>query len=48
MTGYSFSYDVAADGRFLVVKNASSSTDAQVVVVENWADDLKARVVAKR
>jgi hypothetical protein len=47
MMGYAFSYDVAADGRFLIVKNSSSTTQAQVVVVENWIEDLKARVVAK-
>jgi len=42
-------YDVAADGRFLVYVNASGGTGAEasrphLVVVQNWFDELKARV----
>jgi serine/threonine-protein kinase len=43
-------YDVAPDGRFLVVKNVSATrqtetgTPASLVVVLNWLEELKARV----
>jgi len=36
------SYDVATDGRFLMIKNnAPQATAPQLVVVLNWTDDLK-------
>ena len=43
------SYDVGADGRFLMIKAAASQsrTSPQVVVVLNWADELRRRVPAR-
>jgi hypothetical protein len=43
------SYDVAEDGRFLMIKAAASQsrTSPQVVVVLNWADELRRRVPAR-
>ena len=41
-------YDVAPDGeRFVVVKQQRARGTPQVVVVENWFEDLKARVPTK-
>jgi serine/threonine-protein kinase len=49
----SVAYDVAADGRFLVHVDASTGTAAgasglRLVVVQNWFDELKARVPIPR
>jgi Tol biopolymer transport system component len=41
-------YDVAPDGRFLVIKFGVSDQQQQVVVVQNWIEELKARVAAKQ
>ncbi len=44
------SYDVARDGRFLMIELPGASTDvapASIVVVENWAEELKQRVPTK-
>jgi serine/threonine-protein kinase len=45
-----FSYDVAKDGRFLMIKpKAGATTDAQsinLIVVQHWFEELK-RLVAK-
>jgi Tol biopolymer transport system component len=42
------SYDVAADGRFLMIRSPSGTTEAgastSIVVVENWFEELKRRV----
>ena len=40
------SYDVGADGRFLMIRAAASQsrTSPQVVVVLNWAEELRRRV----
>ena len=40
-------YDVAPDGmRFVVIKDPQTATSLQLVVVQNWLDELKARVPA--
>jgi len=44
------SYDVSADGRFLLIKNPTPSNPAMapgLVVVEHWTDELKQSVPAK-
>lgn len=44
------SYDVAADGRFLMIKEeptAAPSAPASMVVVVNWAEELKAALPGK-
>jgi hypothetical protein len=39
------SYDVAADGRFLMIRSPSGTTEAggsaSIVVVENWFEELE-------
>jgi len=42
-------YDVAADGRFLMMREDAKDTDAapSIVVVQNWFEELKAKVPAK-
>jgi eukaryotic-like serine/threonine-protein kinase len=41
----SFGYDVAPDGRFLIHSaSASEETRQEIVVVQNWFDELRARV----
>ena len=44
-------YDVSLDGkRFLMIKNAEAQTDAtppQIVVVQNWLEELKRLVPTK-
>jgi serine/threonine-protein kinase len=47
MNGYSERYDVAADGRFLMVKDDVANQQRRVVVIENWDQELKTRVPAK-
>ena len=40
-------YDIAPDGRFLMIKEAAATDGAtaqQLVVVLNWFEELKARV----
>ncbi len=39
-------YDVAADGRFLMLEAVSSGTSSRLVVVLNWLEELKARASA--
>jgi len=45
------SYDVARDGRFLMIQLPGGSTDAKesssIVVVQNWFEELKRRVPTK-
>ena len=42
------SYDIAPDGRFLVVKQANLAGDdpstGQIILIQNWFEELKARV----
>ena len=44
----SHTYDVARDGRFLMIQRSSGATDvagsSSIVVVENWLEELKQRV----
>jgi serine/threonine-protein kinase len=47
MNGYSERYDVAADGRFLMVKDDVANQQRRVVVIENWDQELKTRVASK-
>ncbi len=35
------SYDVAPDGRFLMMKEASSSRSDQLIIVQNWFEELE-------
>jgi hypothetical protein len=45
LTNISNAYDVAADGRLLVtVPTDAEASRARIVVVQNWFDELKARV----
>jgi hypothetical protein len=39
-------YDMAADGRFLMLEPADAQ-GASIVVAKNWDEELKARVPAK-
>ena len=40
--GQPWSYDVAADGRFLMIRpTTAAQTSPQVVVVLNWHEELK-------
>jgi Tol biopolymer transport system component len=46
-SGLSATYDVARDGRFLMIESPGTSTGpppASIVVVENWATELEQRV----
>ena len=40
-------YDIAPDGRFLVTQpaNATGTTQLRIVVVRNWLDEVKARLL---
>jgi hypothetical protein len=43
-------FDVAADGRFLLLKignDQTKSTPDNIVIVQNWIEELKRRVPAK-
>jgi hypothetical protein len=41
-------YDLSADGsRFLMVKQGDASRPSSIVVVQNWFEELKARVPAR-
>ena len=45
-SGFGFrSYDIAPDGRFLIIRSgqaeAGIDTDPQIVVVQNWFEELK-------
>lgn len=40
------SYDVAADGRFLMLKRAGA--EAQTIVVHNWARELREKTAPKK
>ena len=46
------SYDVAPDGRFLMIQaeggDSTPGASASIVVVENWTEELKRRVPSKR
>jgi len=37
-------YDVAPDGRFLMIKEPLRTTTAEIVLVQNWDEELKRRV----
>jgi len=42
-------YDVAADGRFLIIQpvdTGEARSPVSIVVVQNWADEIKRRVPA--
>ena len=44
LVGATPNYDVSQDGRFLMMKNAAtddSQASAQIVLVQNWLDELK-------
>jgi Tol biopolymer transport system component len=41
---YIASYDVARDGRFLMIKGGSASTQTELQLVLNWSEELKERV----
>jgi hypothetical protein len=41
------SYDVGRDGRFLVIKFGTLNQQQQIVIVQNWLEELKARVTSK-
>jgi len=48
MAGYGINFDVAPDGRFLFVKNSGATQELQqLIVVQNWIEELKARVASK-
>jgi len=38
------SYDVHPDGRFLMMKEQSPSRPGELIIVQNWFEELKARV----
>jgi hypothetical protein len=40
-------FDVARDGRFLMVKSDESQPISQLNPVQNWVEDLRRRVPAK-
>ena len=40
-------FDVAPDGRFLMIEATTTDSSPSIVVVRNWAEDLKARVPTK-
>ena len=42
--GTSRHYDLAPDGRFLMIKGDETSTSDQIIVVQNWLDELAQRV----
>ncbi len=39
-----FDYDLAPDGRFLMVKRSAEEQSSNLLVVLNWVDELKRRV----
>jgi hypothetical protein len=42
-------YDVASDGRFLMIKPTDAQTTNAMVMIQNWSTELQARVsVAKK
>ena len=41
-------YDVASDGRFVMIEESQSSSPTSLVVVLNWSEELKRLVPAKR
>jgi hypothetical protein len=46
-SSYERAYDIAPDGRFLMLKEVASTTSAppdQMIVVLNWTEELKRRV----
>jgi serine/threonine-protein kinase len=43
-TGQPPSYDVAADGRFLMVKSGATATVPPIVITLDWFEELKRRV----
>jgi hypothetical protein len=40
-------YDVAADGRFLMIQEGRRGRQASLVVVQNWLEELKRLASAK-
>jgi hypothetical protein len=43
-TGQPPSYDVAADGHFLMVKSGATATVPPIVITLDWFEELKRRV----
>jgi serine/threonine-protein kinase len=43
-------WDVAADGRFIMVRGAAAGHDAELplIVIENWFEELKAKMAAAK
>ncbi len=41
---YGRNYDVAPDGRFLMLKSVEESPPTQVNIIFNWVEELKRRV----
>jgi serine/threonine-protein kinase len=46
-TSWDTSYDVAPDGRFLLMKNVGAPAREEVIVVQNWIEELKRLVPVK-
>jgi hypothetical protein len=40
-------YDVAPDGKFLMIQPTSSTRSPSLILVKNWVEELKARVPTK-
>lgn len=47
-TGSPRTFDIARDGRFLMIKQDASTAPRNLIVVQNWFRDLQQRFVAKR
>jgi Tol biopolymer transport system component len=46
VTSYGRSYDVAPDGRFIMIKSVEESPPTHVNIIFNWVEELKRRVPA--
>ena len=44
---YAASYDVARDGRFLMIRNPTRRGPSQLRYVLNWRDEVRSRVPAR-
>lgn len=40
-------YDILPDGRFVMVRGAAPADIREIVVVQNWFEELKRRMLAK-
>ena len=47
MTGGSQPYDIAPDGRFLVIQRGQADTEQNLILVQNWTEELKRLVPTK-